>query len=224
MIGILRGRTGRKRGRTGRKLGLCVSVLTLVAGTALVATSATPAFASGETEVCTVYNAGGGNYPPFYCINAWNGGPDEKSYQWSSAPNNYWYAQGVDRCNNGDYTTANCPISGIGAGRFIYQLVYGNNGKCMGTQTAAGAGFAQGVFTGCNETGYPGVGGGIGTIQIAIGGHGCPSATNAALNGYWTGQNGGVSDPTYISVPDGNGGEVFMDSQGSGLCLGQYTF
>jgi hypothetical protein len=198
------------------------TILTLGGGLALVAAAAAPAFASGQSEVCDVYNAGGGNYEPFYCINAWNGGPYEAAYQWSSATNNYWYAQGVDRCGNGDYTTANCPISGINAGYFVYQLRYGNaSNTCMGTVTAGGEHNAQGIFTGCNETGYPGTGGGDGTIEIAIPGS-CPSGTNVALNAYWYGQDG--NNIATLSWGDSNGSEVYMNNEGTAVCLGQYNY
>jgi hypothetical protein len=175
------------------------------------------------TQNCSVYS----DDTPAFCLNNWSGSGDIDSGN-PGAPNGNFYYQGVNRCNNGDYTTAGCPITGVPKGLFIYQYVDGNNGKCVGTDTTEGSGgrYGTAIETGCNETGYPGTGGGTGTIQVSNGeSNGCPGSSVADLNSYWTNFNGGVSDPSWIQINGVAGDAVILkDNIGTdGECLQQFS-
>jgi hypothetical protein len=56
-----------------------------------------------------------------------------------------------DVCNNGDYTTTNCPIAGNPSGLFIYQIKYSGggtyNGLCVGDNSSSGYGRATATWS-----------------------------------------------------------------------------
>lgn len=170
---------------------------------------------SNQPEFCSVDQ----NFNPYECLNAWNGGPYVASYQWSSADNNDWTFQGVyNRCQAGsDRTTTNCPFNGARAGLLMFQWVFNVTGQCMGTVTAGGPHFAQGVLTGCN--GSNGYGGGIGTVQVAFN-YTCPSGTSLDYNSYWSNSLG---SPVGTIINSSNGDAVWMDS-GTATCNGAFQF
>ena len=189
-------------------LAAATTLLLLVSGAA-VASGTTPAFASSGHEVCDEgFSAG----LQIYCLNAWNGGPDIRTYT-PGVSNNNFVVQGVDRCNHGDYSTSNCPISGNPSGLFIYQIEYVGggtyNGDCLGDNTGNLPSDAQMVR--CNSTSYPGSGGGTATIFVAFHGDGnffpyCDSGFNYAVNAHWTnlrgGWNGEIDGIAYADVND----------------------
>lgn len=149
------------------------------------------------------------------CLNNWN---DAYGYVKSYAPfvaNNSFVVEGVDRCGNGDYTTSGCPVSGVPADLYVYQIAYGNNtNDCIATNSH---GYA--VAGACN--GSNGYGGSVGTLFISY--HaGCSFAiTNVAINVYWTGRDGGWSNAAGIWWAQGNGNEValYFPLAASPLCL-----
>jgi hypothetical protein len=176
-----------------------------------------------NTEICDALSGTGGN-TPYYCLNAWNGGPYVQAYQAGTATNNNFFVQGVDRCNNGDYTTSGCPATGAGAGHFIYQIVYGNNtSECVGTVVDGNRDHPTGsmVLTGCNETGYPGTGGGTGTIYVAVNAGCAGQASNEGVNSYWTNEDGG--EAASVLINDTNGAFVYNNDVNEGDCLGQWS-
>jgi hypothetical protein len=203
-----------------------ITTIGLVLGAGLItgpAASAAPArtyqaaaraAANDPHEVCSI--SGGA---PDECLNNWNNAYSAvKSYA-PNAANNSFVVEGVDRCGNGDYTTSGCPVAGVPAGLFVYQIAYGNNtSKCI---AAAGGNAVAGT---CN--GSSGYGGSTGSLEIAY--HdSCPSGTNAAINVYWTGQFGGWSHAVGIGWVQGNGNQVFLDAalNGGGIpCLGYYSY
>lgn len=185
-------------------------VLGFSGSTALMATAA---HASPATEDCDW------NGSPLFCLNDWSGSGSIASYQYGSAQNNNFYYQPVyGRCVAGsDRTTTGCPFPGVGAGHLIFQVVYANNGQCMGTVTGGGNA-GVGVLTGCNNvnTGY---GGGVGTIYAnSLGG--CPSGTAGWYNSYWSNADG---SPQAVRIRDNNGDSVYVNQGLNGSCVGQYS-
>ncbi len=117
---------------------IAATMLLLAAGagaasgaTPALASSGHPALASSGHQVCD-------EGVPLECLNAWNGGPSIRTYT-PTVSNNNFTIQGVNRCNNGDYTTTNCPITGNPSGLYIYQIKYAGGGKyngdCLGDNT-----------------------------------------------------------------------------------------
>jgi hypothetical protein len=161
-----------------------LAIAALVAATSLAA----PAYAFSPQQQC---DTGG------YCLNAW-GYPqpnqDEVRAYTSGVSNNDFQIEGVDRCDssnkNDDYTTANCPSTGVPAGLYIFQIEDQNTGGCIGND---GTGASAWRTDQCNETGYPGTGGTGGTIFIQDPVQGCPDGTYNYVNSYWTSKGGGWS-------------------------------
>jgi hypothetical protein len=153
------------------------------------------------------------------CLNNWNNAYGNVRSYAPNVANNSFVVEGVDRCGNGDYTTSGCPVAGVPAGLFVYQIAYGNNtSKCI---AANGVDAVAGTCNGSN-----GYGGSVGTVEIAYH-NSCPSGTNAGINVYWTGQHGGWSDASGIWWAQGNGNLVFLDeplSAGIVPCLGYYSY
>jgi hypothetical protein len=123
--------------------------------------------------------------------------------------NNNFTVQGVDRCNNGDYTTSGCPISGNPPGLFIYQIKYAGGGTYNGDCVGDNSGLGDGQMVRCNETGYPGTGGGTATIFVAYGGNGttlpfCDSGFNYGLNSHYTNLGGSFGGPVGIAYHNQN--------------------
>ena len=180
-----------------RVIAAAATMVLLVTGAGMVsgttpalASSGHPALASSGHEVCD-------EGLPLECLNAWNGGPSIRTYA-PAVSNNNFTVQGVDRCNNGDYSTSNCPITGNPSGLYIYQIKYAGGGKyngdCLGDNTGNLPSYAQ--MVGCNSTSYPGTGGGTATIFVAFHGDGnllpyCDSGFHWAINSHWTNLGGG---------------------------------
>lgn len=182
---------------------LAATILILGIAGAAAAAGALPARASSGHEVCDAVTA-----PPVLCLNAWNQGPDIKTY-YPNAANNNVMVQGVDRCGNGDLTTANCPITGNPAGQFIYQVEYVGpgsfNGDCIGDNSGTGGA----NLVACNDV-NTGFGGGLGTLQVAI--HdGCPAGSNLGVNVHYSNLNGGW--PHFLGIDFNNvaGAQVILN-------------
>ncbi len=201
-------------------IGLVLGVV-LIAGPAASAApartyqAAERAAAPDPHEVCSISSGA-----PFECLNNWNAMYTFVAAYNPGAANDSFIVEGVNRCGNGDYTTSGCPVSGVPAGLFVYQIAYGNNtSKCI----AAGSG-GEAVAGTCNgSTGY---GGSTGTLEIAY--HdSCPSGTNAGVNVYYTGGAGGWSHAEGLYWESGIGHFVFLnESLSSGVvpCLGYYSY
>jgi hypothetical protein len=149
----------------------------------------------------------GGEY-----LNDWNSGSYVKTYT-SPASNEDFVFVGVNRCNNGDYTTVNCPINGITSGLLIGQFEY-TNGTCVGDLDNL-TGNATAGLDGCNETGYPGTGGGYGTIFVLFPGGGCPSGSGTYLSAHWA-TNGSTTGLGWSG--NSNGSQVY-NNQTPAVCL-----
>ena len=155
-----------------------------------------------------------------YCLNAWNGGPYVRTY-YAGVANDAFETQGVDRCNNGDYSTAGCPGKGDPAGRYIFQIQDTNTGACVGNSPSNGN---LGYLDKCNGTSYPGSGGANGTLFLQ---KQAPNGSNCFIGGYtyyinnyWTNQNGGWSGAVGLFwSPDADGSYAEL-SGASPTCLG----
>ncbi len=185
------------------------------AGITATANAAPVRSGSDPHQVCSVY----ANGTLDECLNNWN---DAYGYVESYAPNaanNSFVVEGVDRCGNGDYTTSGCPVSGVPAGLFVYQIAYGNElSDCIANLGETYPYAADGICNGSN-----GYGGWPGTLEIADHGS-CPSGTNVAINVYWTGKNGGWSHAAGIWWQQGNGNVVDLNNTGTIPCLGYYSY
>ncbi|HVH71522.1 MAG TPA: hypothetical protein VNB49_10480 [Candidatus Dormibacteraeota bacterium] len=183
-------------------------LLSLGLGLGLMAANQNAAHANGVGQICDQTAGNGG-----YCLNAWFNGPDVKSYHENNQVfQNAFTPVGVDRCNNGYYTTANCPFAGVPAGLFIEQFWWtASTDKCVGSFNDGTAGLGT-----CNNQAYPGLGGTQGTIFVAI--HAtCGSGANAAINSYWTGKAGGAYRLLFYN--DGDGNTITLDETSVGNCL-----
>jgi hypothetical protein len=204
-----------------RKITAAAAAMLLMTGIA-VASGTTPAFAASGHETCD-------DGLPVKCINAWGGGPDIKVYSPNVANNNFTI-QGVNRCNNGDYTTSNCPIAGNPSGLFIYQIKFSGggayNGRCVGDNDTIG--YAH--LVNCNSTSYPGTGGGTATIFVQFHGDGntlgfCSTSFNYAINSHFTIQGGGwVTGITGIEWDQEQNGLLVALSAGVPTCLVSIPF
>lgn len=170
-----------------RSASAAATVLLLVTGVTVLA-GAPPALASSGHELCD-------EGVPIECMNAWGGGPSVRTYTPDVANDNF-IVQGVNRCNNGDDTTSNCPITGNPSGLFIYQIKYSGSGTYSGDCVGDNDGLGYAELVKCNNTSYPGTGGGTATIFVQFHGDGmllpyCESGFNWAINSHYTGLNGG---------------------------------
>jgi len=178
------------------KVMAAAATLLLVTG-AGVASAMTPALASpGHVALAASGHEVCDEGSPVKCLNAWGGGPSIRTYSPNVANDNF-VVQGVNRCNNGDYTTSNCPISGNPSALYIYQIEFVGggtyNGDCVGDNNPGVSGLAE--LVGCNHTAYPGTGGGTATIFVAYPGDGityplCESGFNYGVNAHFTSGNG----------------------------------
>jgi hypothetical protein len=177
--------------------------------------AAARAAAQDPHQICSI--SGGA---PDQCLNNWNDAYGDVLSYAPNAANNSFIVEGVDRCGNGDYTTSGCPVAGVPANLFVYQIAYGNNAsKCIATNSVSVA--VSGTCNGSN-----GYGGSAGTLEIAY--HdGCPSGTNTAINVYWTGQEGGWGHAAGIWFGSSNGSSVVLGEflgNGDLPCLGYYSY
>ena len=193
------------------------SVLSAVAMTA-TANAAPVSGGSDPHQICSVYTNGTIDE----CLNNWGHAYGYVESYAPNAANNNFVVEGVDRCGNGDYTTSGCPVSGVPAGLFIYQIAYGDElSDCIANLGGNSPYAADGLCNGSN-----GYGGSDGTLEIAYYGS-CPSGTNLAINVYWTGQSGGWSQTRGIWWQQGNGSVVSLDVGDGGTplpCLGYYSY
>jgi hypothetical protein len=173
---------------------------------------------SGSFELC---DQGG------YCLNDWFNGTAVRAYK-PGVTNDDYELQGVDRCNHGDYSTPNCPISGIPSGYFIAQIRDPRKSNaCFGSPNGID-GQPFGTEMACNRTGYPGTGGGPGTIIVA------PSSDSNCHSGYaplidslWTNYDGGWGNDAEVQAYDHPGDTLIMNwyaPTGGDWCYGYFSF
>ena len=134
------------------KVMAAAATLMLVTG-AGVASAMTPALASpGHNALAASGHEVCDEGSPVKCLNAWGGGPSVRTYS-PNVSNDNFVVQGVNRCNNGDYTTSNCPISGNPSGLYIYQIEFVGggpyNGDCVGDNNPGVSGLAE--LVGCGN-------------------------------------------------------------------------
>lgn len=184
------------------RIAVIVASFSLAVG-GLLLTGLTPAYAQ-TNEVCDIQ----GN-----CFNAWDGGPAVDVYR-SGVANDNFTVEGVDRCNNGDYSTANCPIQGVPAGQYIYQVEYSGSGSYDGECVAAGS-EGEATLSTCNDTAYPGNGGANGTILVARSETICHDGFNAGIDRYYTSN---WSNPYGVYMEDFSGTPVELNSSDL-ICL-----
>lgn len=173
------------------------------------------AIPSAQAQISQICGNGGSGY----CMNAWNGGPYVKMY-YGGYHNDNFYLETVSPCSGrntvqstmrGDAT--NCPFSDslidyLLWNNQIMEIVYGNNGKCVGT----------GNLNGTPDVGYLGACGddfGNGAIQgafdVAIfGGQDCPSTSVLLVNRYWTNYYG--SQERFVLSGGNPGTSLFVGS------------
>jgi hypothetical protein len=94
----------------------------------------------------------------------------------------------------------------------IIQIKDDNSGLCVG-DSPSGAGVAY--ETKCNNTSYPAMGGGPGTVFI-LDHSNCPNGYSIYVSRQWSDTN---SASTGILMTDVNGDHISLDSKGSGSCL-----
>jgi hypothetical protein len=148
---------------SGRVLTMRKRITRTVAGVILVLGTvfgleipATVAHASGHAAICDSL---------FECLNAWNGGPYVNTYG-PSAYNDHFLIQPIaGRCKSGsDYTTPNCPFSGVPGNLLIIQIEYYNNpGNCLGDLNGDPGNARASAFDACNDP-NTGFGGSYGTV------------------------------------------------------------
>jgi len=194
-----------------------ITATLVLSGAAMTATASAAPVRGGSDphQVCSVYTNGTLDE----CLNNWNHAYGYVESYAPGAANNNFIVEGVDRCGNGDYTTSGCPVSGVPAGLFIYQIAYGDEqSDCIANLGGNSPYAADGLCNGSN-----GYGGSYGTLEIAYHGS-CPAGTNIAINVYWTGKNGGWSHAVGIWWQQGNGDLVFLNWGGGIPCLGYYSY
>jgi hypothetical protein len=152
------------------------------------------------------------------CLNDWNNSGEVSTYT-AGVDNDAYLIQGIDRCGNGDYSTANCPITGMPAGYFIFQFKDQRTGDCIGL---AASGSPYPLETGCNSptTGY---GGGDGTVNILVYPSSCASGYYGAINSYWSNYYGGWGDAVGYYWGANDHDPVYLND-GTGVCFQEFTF
>lgn len=173
--------------------------------------AAVPAAQASTSSIC-------GNDGTGYCINAWNGGPNVKMYYGGYSNDNFsirdvYVCSGSDlvqSTSHGDGT--NCPFSNQNLDSDfwnypIVEVVYGNNGECVGTASS--------------DTGYLGACGnseGSGAIDGAFNvlwyDSGCGYAF---VNRYWTNRRSVSSYWVSGGNPDTY---LYVGQQASWTCWG----
>jgi len=129
------------------------------------------------------------------CLNAWNGGPYVNTYGPNTRNDNFHIQPIAGRCRAGsDYTTANCPYSGVPGGLLIVQIQYLNNpGDCLGDFNGLSGSARASAFDACNNP-NTGSGGSYGTVFFEyVPSAGCPPGHFQLYSFHW--QNGGLNYP-----------------------------
>lgn len=169
--------------------------------------------ASAQTEsLCG--NGGSG-----YCMNDWNDGGSANPVKmyYGGYSNDAFFLEAVDLCSSGPYVTSDCPFTNTTLdknleGEWIAQIVYSNNGLCVGTNSSG-----DGALAKCNNT-TTGTGGGNGTIVVlAVQGSCNASNEGILINRYYTNING-----EYEEMASGGsvGSALNLEAGNSGTCWG----
>jgi hypothetical protein len=164
-----------------------------------------------------------GGYP--YCLNEWNDnrntGQPIKMYQYGNSNEAYGFDEEYI-CNGGHVVTQTCPFpvgSGLNAayaGSDIWQIAYGGNLSCLGTNTTSG----QAVNQPCNDVN--GNNGGPGTIFIATNCSGTGTGYYCQLiSKYWSSQTRAAQ--WLCSVSKSNGALLYTDYN-TGSCTSGQTY
>lgn len=170
---------------------------------------AAPAAQAQTSQICG--NGGSG-----YCINAWNGGPYVKMY-YGGYSNDNFHLQQVYVCSGystvqskyyGDST--NCPFSDAIADQVLWtdpieEVVYGNNGECIGT-TANDAAYLGSCG---NIYGTGAIDGAFDVLDVSAG-------CDDLYNRYWSNAYGVLSGLT----SGGNPGTPLSAGYGEATCWG----
>jgi hypothetical protein len=182
----------------------------------LVLTTAFSAAGAANAQTQSLCGDGGSGY----CMNDWgNGGSGNpvKMY-YGGYSNDSFFLEAVDLCSSSSYVTSTCPFTNTAIdrsleGEWIAQIVYTNNGLCVGTNSDG-----DGVLTGCNST-TSGTGGGTGTIVVLASNSGCPQTNSQGIlvNRYYT-------DVNSVDEEEASGGSVGsnlnLENGTSGTCWG----
>ena len=188
----------RKRGspmKLGRKVTLAFSAVALLAG-AMTAAAATSAYAGSGNQWCN---------DQCHTVNAWNGGPFVKSYQYPAVNNDFTWVNNDTYCGNG-VTTSTCPGHGIPAGYFIGGLKFTGSGAwvghCVGDESND-PNQADTSLDVCN-TGW-----GVNFVYLSGNGNTCGPGKVVLYNIHWNG---------YLRIPDSNGSKIFLNNA-AGSCI-----
>ena len=188
-------------------------VLLVAAAFLLPFLAAVPAAQASSPNICG--NGGSG-----YCINAWNGGPYVKMY-YGGYSNDNFYIRDVYMCSGSDLVQStahgeatNCPFSNQNLdsdpnfwNHPIVEVVYGNNGECVGT-SANGYGYLGSCG---NSAGSGAINGAFNVLWYDSG------CGYAFVNRYWTNHN---SDASYW-VSGGNPNTyLYVGRQEAWTCWG----
>jgi hypothetical protein len=187
--------------------------------TCLVLLAEIPA-AQASSQICG--NAGSG-----YCMNAWNGGPYVKMYNGGYYNDNFYYRV-ITACSGqafvqstayGDRT--NCPFFNSGAdqayhGDLIVELVYGNNGECVGTG-GSGSYPDYGYLGACGNGSGSGAANGVVDVKVP---DICYSGA-ALVNRYWTDKDSPYYvNSAYVTSGGSVGAPLYVGDTSSYTCWG----
>jgi hypothetical protein len=179
------------------RIGLVLGVSGLIAGFL----AAPAAHATTWDEVCGTNGK---------CLNDWSDGSSVRLFT-NGILNDAYTLEPVDRCRPGsNQSTAGCPVAGIPAGYFIYQIIDERKANtCVGNDSSGGS-FA--TETTCNGQSYPGTGGGGATIFVTAGSGSCPSGWGLVVSSYWTNHFGGWNAGKLVLGAQGgtNGSLVYL--------------
>ena len=192
---------------------MLIAVATAVSVTSLILLAGIPA-AQASTALCG--NGGSG-----YCMNAWNGGPYVKMY-YGGYSNDYFYLQSVALCSghatvqateSGDST--NCPFNDgyvdyVLHGDLIVEIVYGNNGECVGT-TGSGVGY----LGACGNSSGSGASNGVFDVLYPD----YCSSGNELVNRYWSNHDGN-DEFAFVTSGGSVGASLYVDDLQSATCWG----
>jgi hypothetical protein len=207
---LLEKQTGLQKGLRVKKAAIYCSMAILVL-TTLLSIAGT---ANAQTQ--SLCGDGGSGY----CMNDWNNGGSGNPVKmyYGGYSNDSFFLEAVDLCSSDPFVTSSCPFTNTAIdraleGEWIAQIVYSNNGRCIGTNSEG-----DGVLANCNNT-TTGTGGGTGTIVVLGSNNGC-SQTNSRgilVNRYYTDVNGVDEE---LASGGSVGSNLNLEAGDSGTCWG----
>ena len=139
-----------------------------------------------------------------HTINAWDGGPFIKSYQYPAVNNDFTWVNNDSACNGGR-TTSTCPGHGVPSGLAIGSLKFTGSGAWVGRCVGDESNDPNQADTSLDDCPTPGVdNGGYGTNFVYY-----PPGTNTCnsqlilYNIHWNG---------FLRIPDSNGAKIFLNN------------